>query len=162
MNRRKRKAFSLIEVVVAILITAVGVLGVTVTLWWGLNASEQGGRMAEASNHARVLLEATMGGGLLDLAPRSGGWVSEESGFNDPATGTGSRRPIEALPFGEGLNIPVDDQTRYIRRITSGRLSEDPDDYQYRLAWVRVEVFWDERGVERSVELIGTVPHNIP
>ncbi len=162
LKTRRPWGFSLVEVLIAILITAVGILSVTVTLWWGFNASQEGGHMATAANQARVILEAIMGGGLLDTAPLSGGWVSPTSGFNDPELPFEARSMVDDPPFVEKVNIPEDERGLFRRRITSGRLSEDPNDYEYKLAWVKVQVSWKEHGVERSVELYGVVPHNIP
>lgn len=135
------RGFSLLEVLFAIAILAVGILAIVSAIAFGLRGGQQGARVTEAGGYVRRLIDESRARNLPFVAP-----------INDAAA---ARVPLEAAPFGGANGMPPN--TRMTRNITMTPLKAAKtgaaDDYLADLAEVRVRVFWQEKGVEKVVDM---------
>lgn len=139
--------FSLVEVLFAIGVAAVGLLGLASVFITGMRANTFGKHTAEATNHARQTLEIIRSRGL---AFKTGTMPpGPASGFNNGAT----RVALNATPPLQLAMLPAD--TRYQRSIACKRASSDPDSYLYHYLLITVSIHWEERGTPRSVSVSG-------
>lgn len=130
---------TLVEVLVAVGVLSVGILGLISTFIYGTQATKHGVLMSEANNHARQLVaqirinnfpfSTTPVTGLVDASPSD-------------------RTPLAAAPFQSGGGAEVTGGTDFTRNIS---ISYNADN---DLATITVRVYWFERGSERNVELI--------
>jgi type II secretory pathway pseudopilin PulG len=144
-SRRGSGGFSLVEVLFAIGVMAVGLLGLFSVFVTGMRANAFGKHTAEATNEARQILEIIRSRGL---AFKTGSMPpNQASGFND---GT-NQVAINATPPLQMAMIPTNSQ--YKRSITTKRASNDPSSHLYNLLEITVTVHWEERGTPRSVSV---------
>lgn len=159
MKRTHTRAFSLVEVLIAIVVFIVGISGVTSALWFGVKSSQHGTRITEATNHGRSMMEALIGRNYIDNAAALAGtppWPTDGSGINDNDPNT--RRPLDEAPF-LATHLPASDIRSYTRNVTCERITNDDTSHEYHLARVTISIFWEENGSERKVEISSVVPH---
>ena len=137
----------MIEVLFAIGVVAVGLLGLASVFITGLRANAFGKHTSEATNHARQVLEIIRSRGLAfktaTMPPNA------DSGFND---GT-SKVALNSSPPLQMAMLPGN--TRFQRSISSKRASADAGSYLYKYLEITVTVHWEERGIPRSVSVSG-------
>ena len=145
---------------IAMAVILIGLAGVTSALWFGISSSQHGNRIAEATNHARSMLEAMQGRNYLDLvipAQMVGGWPGPLSGLNDNPT---DRKLLDDPPF-LNAHLPDSNLSYYRRNVVSERLNTDSSNHEYHLARVTIRIFWSEKGVEKNVAITGIVRHSL-
>lgn len=137
---------TLVEVLVAAAVLALGLLSLLGALAFGLRAAETGGRHAEATQHAKrylaLIRQRNLVFGVEDPLP------DDDSGLND---GPGFRRALEDAPFES--DFPRD--SGFQRRLALSWAYPTGDPRHGRLVRISATVFWDDHGVERRVELVG-------
>lgn len=148
-NPGKRSGgFSQVEVLVAVFVLSVGILGVFGAFAYGMDSANHSARLSEAVGYARQLIELVRSRNLPfqgSLPPAS------NSGLYDTLTTSwGSLAELNAAPF--ALDLPAN--TGFKRRIRVTRLSSDSSSYQYEIAEIRVAVFWREKNRQRQVEFV--------
>ena len=143
--------YSLAEVLVALSILAVALLGTAAALHYGMQAALHGSLMTEASTNARALLEVM----IAENRPfASSNLPDSSSGYNDAA---GVTRPLNAAPFNLA-DYHLEAASRYQRHIEVCHYTASGDSAAAR-AWkddvrqVSVTVSWSESGRARSVRL---------
>lgn len=133
-----RRGFSLIEIVAAVAVVAIGILAICGALAFGLRGGEQGDRM----NHA-----VAYGQRLISLLR-----VQNRPFATDPPVPMG-REPLEAPPYQN--DFPA--SSGFEREILMERLKPvqngAPDDYRHNVMRVVVILHWEERGVDHSLRL---------
>ncbi len=151
----KRKAFSLIEVMISIVIIAIALAGVTSALVYGVKHSQTGREVSDSTQLARSLFEYMQVTGQIDsLGP--GDWPDDTTGINDDPE---ERRLLNSSPFG-GMDIRPDLIARYRRNISIERMSNDPNSHEHLLARVVVRVYWKEsEKFEHFSEITGIIRH---
>lgn len=159
MRMRSRSGFSLIEILIAIVVLAIGIMGVLGALTYGLKAGEYSSRTTQATNLSRRLLERV----LVDQAWNGNALKGSEGKFdpNDQATWTA----VDASPY-SGMFADAGDRTLYYRQIQFFHLGDaDPDGEVIddkinsastwendTLARVKVTVtYFDKNGIPKSV-----------
>jgi prepilin-type N-terminal cleavage/methylation domain-containing protein len=150
----KLRGFTLVEVLVSITLIAIALLGVLGSIAYGTKHSGSGADLSEATHLARTIMTYVQETTLLDTVEIELPWLTEESGLNDPAT---AFRQLDAPPLGAGLRFEPVQLERFRRRIQSQRVIDDPLNYRYKLARLRVSIFWTSKQGERQVELTGLV-----
>lgn len=154
------RGFSLVEVMFALTIILVGLAGVTGALIFGMGAGRHGDTMATASHHARTLIETAAGRDYISLAADlSGpdGMPGATSGLNDDDAA--DPVALDAAPF-EAVFLPDANIQPFRRKIRTVRKGAKGT-IEGSLALMTVEIFWDEKGVERSVEITAALPHTL-
>ncbi len=135
------RGFSLLEVLFAIGIIAVGILAVVSAVAFGLRGGQQGARVTEGTAYARRLIDECRSRNLPFVAP-----------LND---GAAARVALDNAPFGGPSGMPAN--TGMTRNLTMVPLKAAKtgaaDDYKADLAEIRVRVYWSEKGVEKSVDM---------
>lgn len=141
-----RKGMTLVEVMVAVAVLALGLLSLLGALAFGLRASESGARHAEATQHAKrylaLIRQRNLAFAVEDPLP------GVSSGLMD---GSSVRRALNAAPFAS--DFPPNLSFR--RRLVLSWAYPVGDPRHGRLARLESTVFWSDRGVERSVQLVG-------
>lgn len=127
----------MVELLVALAVVAVGVLGVFAALSYGMRGIKHGARMTEAVTLSRQLLERIRAENLA---------FDDPSELRDPAA---VRRPINDPPF---TDLPA---SEFRRNIFVRRMSNDATSHENRLMRIRVTVYWQEQGGEKHVQLEG-------
>ena len=172
------RGFSLAELLVAMFVMVVGIAGVTSAIYWGMQKTDSGKYVTQASDLARILTETFVARGEIAEAAPSGGWPASDSKINDLPE---ERRPVFDEPFqdlsvaGTGFTsydsvIEQRDITKYTRNISVERLAPDgtltgppgnQSGYTAELARLTVRVYWNEKGHERNVKLETLIPHGV-
>lgn len=137
------RGFSLIEVMVAVGVLAVGILGVFACFAFGMRAEELADRKTQATYRARQLVDLIRTRNLpfLGVCP-----PPTSSGLNDPP---GQKRPLNDPPFANDFAS----DTGFSRSIRIERVSNNPADYAYDMVRVRVVLYWNQKGTDRELEL---------
>ncbi len=137
------RAFSTIEVLVAVFVTSIALLGLLGSLGYGVRASRSGEVMSQAINHCTKLIELTRSRNL-DFQGNPPP-PPATSGVNDSSDAV--RRPLNAPPFAS--DFPAD--TAFERNIRLERMGASGD-YNYDVMKITCTVFWTENGRERSLQ----------
>jgi len=139
----KRQGFSQVEILIAVAVLTVGILGVCATFAFALRAETQAGALTDAVTHARTLTELVRVQNLPFSAPAG------QPGLYDSA---GTRRPLNYAPFADKL--PAD--TIFTRNILIERRSgaTPATAYLNNIARITVSVYWNDHGTERKVTLV--------
>lgn len=149
---RRPAGFSVPELLIALVIIAIALLGLISALTYGMRANEGAQRRSQALNYARKL----MGEIKRNAArPSPNSWVFDTppAGLFDSSESDHSTA-LDAAPFDTG-QFPADTgMTRNIM-VTQPLGSSG---HRANLAQVRVRVFWQKNGVEKSVELVSFTP----
>lgn len=166
LKRKKTAGMTLVELMIAIGVIAVGLSGVAASLIFGVTKSNYGSQMATATNHARTLVETIQGRGLVSKAPLNGTTMLplDNSGVNDAPTA--NPRPLTEAPFNDPTIHPaINEQelTKYYRKIEMTRrgLKGEIDE---NLVNVKVTVYWEEKGVKKNVTTTAVIqtPQSLP
>lgn len=157
MKGRRGAAFTITEVLIAIGVTSVALLGILSAIAFGLFSTNHAGRTTQANNLARHTLELIRTRNLpftfATIPPGNG------DGLNDTNT---QRRAMTDPPFvpadfaDSGGKVFPDLQT-YQRNIQMEPVK--PGTYTNNgsatLMRIKISIFWTERTVERSVTIYG-------
>ncbi len=147
-SRSLSGGFTLVEAVVAFGIIFIAAISLHATLSGGLKATRHSGRMTEAVNYGRQLVELIRVRNLpfnQDRVP-----PARESGLNDRLL---ERRPLAAPPFGNSDFAGLPETANFRRNIRMERVSDSSESFEYHLMKITVTVYWSESGDERSVQL---------
>lgn len=156
---RKPRGVSLMELLIAIFVIAIGVLGTVSALWYGIKSEKYSERRANAVFQARELLNAIRSENLPFSGADSAGipYINVGSELNDGdydnnGDDNGPRRPFNAPPF---QNLYPTNEFNFQRRVEMKLLSNNPNDYRNRMAAIKVSIFWSEGRHEKEVTLWG-------
>ena len=154
LKTSSKRAFSLIEIMVAIAVILIGLAGVTSALVFGIGSSRHGENVVDATNYGRAILEACYGRNYInDAAAGADNMPDTDSGLNDAAA---ERRAITDAPF-DAVDVHFgNNRDRFSRNVTCVRRPGADGEY---LALVTVRIYWFDDEVERSVTIQGVVPH---
>lgn len=151
--------FSLIEVLVAMFVISVGIMGVMAALFWGVQHSDSGKIVTEASTIARTIAETVR---LQGVKRPFNTWA------NDPPA---ARVAVDAVPF-NGPNSPYlnvikgpntantqSSLARFQRNISLVELSPpSTTSHLGSLARLSVKIYWREEALSRQVNVETIVP----
>lgn len=144
--------FSLIEVVIAVIVLSIGVLGVMSAMTYSVSQQEHAEQVPVAAYYAQQMMEEIKARGLhTTVSP---------PGAPGAATGVNSatKVAIDAVPFnflfnrlkdtnGDGVVSALDttlNLERYQRSVVMTRLTTNSSNYRYNLMLVTITVYWKE------------------
>lgn len=166
LKRKNTAGMTLVELMIAIGVIAVGLSGVAASLIFGVTKSNYGSQMATATNHARTLVETIQGRGLVSKAPLASGTMLplEESGINDNPGD--DPKPLTDFPFDDATIHPAIDEkelAKYFRKIELSRRG-NKGEVDENLVNVKVTVYWEEKGAKKSVTTTAVIqtPQSLP
>lgn len=151
LRRRKPPGLSLVEVLIAVFVTSVGILGTASSLYYGIRSEKQSERRTLAVYQAREMLNLIRSRNIPFANPdnlRIGSPVNDGN-FLDDSDDDGPRQPFEAPPFGNDFSN--EKNFNFERRIEMMRLSDDPNDFRFNIAAIKVSVYWTEQSSEKEV-----------
>ncbi len=141
MARKLLAGVTLLEILIAVAVLAVGILTLLSALGMSLRSSSHGARVSEATGYARTLVSLIRANNLPVTNP-----------INDPPS---ARVPLANALGSVPSNLPSN--TGMTRNITMREMKTAttgaPDDYLVNLYQVDVTVFWQDPGGERNVAL---------
>lgn len=145
------RGLSLAEVMVAIFVASIGLLGTASVLWYSLKAEKGAEQRLQGVFWAREMLNTIRARNLpfqpdIPSAPNP----LNDGSYDDPGDDTGPRRAFNAAPFAE--DYP---DLNFQRRIEMKRVSNDPLSHLYNVAVIKVTLFWNDGERTRSVTLCG-------
>lgn len=149
----KKRGFSLSEVLIAVAVIAIGLLGTLASLVYGVRGQAVAGAHTQATNYARQLIELVRVRNLAwppGTAPPTGGGVNDSPSSNPLA--------LDAAPFTTdfaGYRGANNDGRPFFRKIQLRRVSNTVTDPNYRVMEVKVTVYWYDRTMRKSVTLTG-------
>ncbi len=142
----------MIELMIAIFVVSVGILGTISALWYGIKSEKQSERRSHAVFQARELINILRSGNYPFSNPANlvvGSDVNDGDIDND-ADDSGSRKPFNAPPFG---NHFPENPFNFQRRIEMKQISNDPNSHLSNMAAIKVTVFWNEGRSDKEVTL---------
>lgn len=167
-KRTKPRGVSLAELIIAMAVIAIGLSGVAATLYFGTQKSGHGDKIAQATNHARTLIELAVGRNYNDGTipiDTSTNLPTVDSGMNDAEDA--DPRALDALPFTSADFLPVAetgvvDPRAYLKEFTRkiqisrvGTVAGEPEEFLER---IKVTIYWEEKGGRHNVSLSAIIP----
>ncbi len=149
-----RGGFTLIEVLIAIFVVSVGVLGTMSALWYGIRSERYSERRTAAVFVVREMLNQIRSQNLpftTSTFPAVGSELNDGS-FDDDSDDSGPKRAFNAPPFANTTSFGNTTES-FQRRIEMKRLSTNENDYRSTIAAVKVSLFWNEGASEKKVTL---------
>jgi type II secretory pathway pseudopilin PulG len=150
-TRLSRSGLSLVELLIAIFVVSVGILGTLSALWYGIRSEKYSERRSVAIFQARELISQIRANNY----PFNPTYIAAGSDLNDgdydnDGDDGGAQRPFNHSPFSNDFpNNPFNFQ----RRVEMKQLSNNPDSHLFNMAAIKVTVFWPEGGAEKRVTL---------
>ncbi len=149
-----RAAFTLAEVLIAVFVVSVGVLGSLSALWYGIRSERYSERRTSAVYVAREMINQIRSQNLpftTSTFPAVGSALNDGDIDNDGDDG-GARRNFNDPPFANSTSFGITSEN-FQRRIEMKRLSTNDDDFRSSIALVKVTLFWNEGASEKKVTL---------
>lgn len=160
MGRLRSRGMSLAELLIAIFVVSVGVLGTVSALWYGIRSEKYSERRANAVFQARELLNAMksenipfQGSDTVAGVP----WLTvgshlNDGDYDDDSDDGDSRRAFNEFPFG---NLYQTNEFNFQRQVEMKLLSTDTDNYLNNICAIKVSLYWNEGRHEKEVTLWG-------
>lgn len=152
IQKRKQRGLSMVELMIAIFVVSVGVLGTVSALWYGIKSEKGSERRSHAVFQARELINILRAGNYPFSNPAHlvvGSDVNDGDIDND-GDDNGARRPFNDPPFGNHFpNNPFN----FERRIEMKQVSNDPNNHLSNMAAIKVTVYWNEGSSTKEVSL---------
>ena len=124
--------FSLLEVLTAIAIMALGLLAIFAVLTFGVKANRHGEMLGQAANLNREIISLIKGRG----------WAFDPNYAPDLNDAPLRRRRLDEAPFQDDLAKYHDSPFRSNVLVT--RLSSVPGNFENKIARIRVTLYWQE------------------
>ena len=136
------------EVLIAIFVVAVGVLGTVASLWYGIRSERYSERRTNAVSQARELMNVI----------RANNWAFNpavlatlnDGDYDNDGDDWASTRPFNAAPL---ANYFPNNPFNFQRRVEIKRLSTDPNNYLNTMAAIKVSVVWEEGPARKRIDL---------
>jgi len=136
----RKKGFSLVEVLIALLVLSIGVLGVTGMFYYISRSITYGGKYSQALNYTREIIDNIRSQQRITF---SGGSMSVSGGvINFYAPPNAGAVKVNASPFTSLFNGDAEAGNFY-RVVSVNQLASSG--YQSEIAVITVQVYWREK-----------------
>jgi hypothetical protein len=140
----------MVELMTAIFVVSVGVLGTVSALWYGIRSERYSERRTHAVFQAREMLNLIRARNLPfqngNLAPGS---PLNDGDYEDDTDDASFKRPFDAPPFSNDF----DNEFNFKRHVEMKLLSTDPGNHLSQVAGLKVTLFWTEGSSEKELTL---------
>ena len=151
-KKRNNRGLSMVELLTAIFVVSVGILGTVSALWYGIRSEKNSERRTHAVFQARELINVLRSNNYPFANPANlvvGSDINDGDIDND-GDDSGPRKPFNAPPFTTHFpNNPFN----FERRIEMKQLSTDPNSHLSNMAAIKVTVYWVQGNSEKEVTL---------
>lgn len=144
------------EMLVAIFVVAVGILGTVAALWYGIQSERYSDRRTTAVFQGRELINAIRANNYafnplyMPATPASQRTDLNDGDYDDDNDDENIMRAFNEPPFANQFpNNPFNLQ----RHVEMKYLSSDNTNYLSKLAAIKVQVVWEEAGVKKHITL---------
>ena len=154
LNTRKNAGLSLMEILIALGVIAVGMAGVSASLIFGASKANYGSNLETATRHARTIIEEIEGRNLVSAPPLDANNLPlATSGVND--LDGDPPRDLLAVPLNDPKYFPSQDLVgkdagKYLRKVQLRRRGAKGTPGE-NLVDIKVTMYWDDKGVRKSV-----------
>lgn len=149
-RREKIRGVSMIELMIAIFVVAVGILGTVSALWYGIRSERYADRRTQAVYQAREMINLIRARNL----PYQGNNLNVGSFINDgdydnDADDAVVKKDFNAAPFGNDFTNAFN----FKRHIEMKVMSSDPTHHMSEMVGIKVTLFWIDGSAEKKVTL---------
>lgn len=148
--RKRMRGLSMVELLIAIFVVSVGVLGTVSALWYGIRSERYSDRRSNAVYQAREMLNQIraknypfIAGALTQL---------NDGDYDSAADDNGPRKAFNAPPF---ENFYPTNPYNFERRVEIKMMSNNANSHLSDLAAIKVTLWWTEGASEKSLTLYG-------
>lgn len=141
----------MVELLIAIFVIGVGILGTLAALWFGIRSERYSERRSNAVFQGRELMNAIRTSGFAQLPTYLAvGSTLNDGSYDNDADDNGPQRAFNATPF---QNHFPNNPFNFRRRVEMKRMGASTSDYLYNVIAIKVTVFWDEGGQQKQLVL---------
>ena len=151
-RKRRDRGLSMVELLIAIFVVSVGILGTVSALWYGIRSEKNSERRTHAVFQARELINILRSDNYPFVNPANlviGSDVNDGD-IDDDSDDNGPRKPFNAPPFANHFSS---NPFNFERRIEMKQLSTDPNSHLSKMAAIKVTVYWVQGNSEKEVTL---------
>lgn len=150
--RREERGLTLVEVLVAIFVVSVGVLGTSAVLWYAIKGERNAERRTQAVYWAREMLNTIQAQNLPFVSgnPPAPPAPLNDGDYDSDGDDNGPRRAFNAPPFENSFP-----NLNFERRIEMKVLSTDNNSHLSQIAAIKVTLFWNEGAKQKQVTIWG-------
>lgn len=151
LNRHHNaRGVSMVELMIAIFVVAVGILGTVSALWYGIRSERYADRRTQAVYQAREMINLIRARNL----PFQGTNLTVGSPINDgdydnDADDESVKKDFNAAPFGNDF----DNKFNFKRHVEMKMMSTDPNNHMSQMVGIKVTLFWVDGSSEKKVTL---------
>ena len=151
--RKTERGFTLAELLVAIFVVAVGILGTISALWYGIRSEKYADRRANAVFQARELLNNIRSNSYaFDATYLAANSDLNDGDYDNDSDDASVKREYNHPPF---ANLYPTNPYNFKRHVEMKLLSGNPNDHLNDLSAIKVTMFWNEGGAEKKITLRG-------
>lgn len=151
-SRERRRGLSLVELLVAIFVVAVGLLGTVSALWYGIRSEKYSDRRTNAVYQAREMINQIKRKDYPFITDPAIVTALNDGDYDDDSDDNGPRQAFNAFPF---ANFYTSNPYNFQRRVEMKLMSTDPNSHLNDLAAIKVTLWWNEGGSEKHLTLYG-------
>lgn len=150
LAHKPHSGLSMVELLIAIFVVSVGVLGTISALWYGIRSERYSERRTHAIYQARELMNIIRARN----EPFNNDHLVLGSDLNDGDYDNDAddglvRKPFNAPPF----TSDFDNEFQFERSVEMKLVSTNPNDHRSKLVALKVMLFWNEGDQEKKVTL---------
>ena len=148
-SRSQSRGLTLAELMIAIFVVSVGILGTISSLWYGIKSEKGSERRTNAVFLGRELANLVRSRNLPFADPTylTIGSAINDGDYDNDADDNGARQPFNAAPFAN--DFPTN-ELNFERRIEIKLMSSSANNHLNDIVAIKVTLYWDEGGSRKE------------